>query len=76
MNIDRSVYDIDMEFGELNCGNSFVYMNHLYIKANITYPESESTGYLAVRLCHGESKYMSELESVKLVKTKSVRDNG
>ena len=74
MNIDRSVYDIDMEFGELNCGDTFIYMNHLYIKSNIIYPEP--IGYLAVRLCDGESKYVTDVETVKLVKIKAVRING
>lgn len=73
MNIDRSVNDIDIVFGELNCGDTFIYLGHLYIKANIIYPKS--TEHLAIRLCDGESKYVVDAESVKLVKTKAVRDN-
>ena len=74
MNIDSSVYDTTIEFGELNCGDTFIYMNHLYIKANIIYPNP--TGYLAIRLCDGESRCVVDVETVKLVKTKAVRDNG
>jgi len=74
MNIDSSVYDITIEFGKLNCGDSFIYMNHLYIKSKVL--RSEPTEYCAIRLCDGESRYVAEVEGVKLVKTKAVRDNG
>ena len=74
MNIDSSVYDITIEFGKLNCGDTFIYMNHLYIKAKLL--RSEPTEYLAIRLCDGESRSVAEAESVKLVKTKAERDNG
>lgn len=74
MNIDSSVYDITIEFGKLNCGDTFIYMNHLYIKAKLL--RSEPTEYLAIRLCDGESRYVAEAEGVKLVKTKAVQDNG
>ena len=74
MNVDSSVYDVNIEFGKLNCGDTFIYLGGLYIKANIIYPEP--TGDLAVRLCDGESRYVDEAETVKLVKTKAVRDNG
>ncbi|PXY91379.1 hypothetical protein [Gilliamella apis] len=74
MNIDSSVYDITIEFGKLNCGDSFIYMNHLYIKSKALH--SGPTEYHAVRLCDGEAKYLMEIESVKLVKAKAVRDNG
>ena len=74
MNIDSSVYDITIEFGKLNCGDSFIYMNDLYIKTEIIYFEPPEV--LAVRLCDGASKYVASVESVKLVKTKAVRDNG
>ena len=60
--------------GELNCGDTFIYQGRLYIKANIIYPEQ--AGDLAVRLCDGESRYVDEAETVKLVKTKVVQDNG
>ncbi|MBI0030668.1 hypothetical protein H3S75_05425 [Gilliamella sp. B14384G15] len=49
-------------------------MNHLYIKSKVL--RSEPTEYCAVRLCDGESRYVAEAESVKLVKTKAERDNG
>ena len=74
MNVDSSVYDINIEFGKLNCGDTFIYQGRLYIKANILHPKT--TGYLAIRLCDGESRYVAEAESVKLVKTKAERDNG
>ena len=74
MNIDSSVYDITIKFGKLNCGDSFIYMNHLYIKSKVL--RSEPTEYCAIRLCDGESRYVAEVEGVKLVKTKAVRDNG
>lgn len=74
MNIDSSVYDITIEFGKLNCGDTFIYMNHLYIKAILL--QSEPTECCAIRLCDGESKYVVDVETVKLVKTKAVRDNG
>ncbi|WP_334324371.1 hypothetical protein [Gilliamella apicola] len=48
-------------------------MNHLCIKAKLL--RSEPTEYLAIRLCDGESRYVDEVETVKLVKTKAVRDN-
>ena len=74
MNIDSSVHDVNIEFGKLNCGDAFIYMNHLYIKSKVL--RSEPTEYCAVRLCDGESKYVIDVEGVKLVKTKVVRDNG
>ena len=74
MNIDRSIYDINIEFGELNCGDTFIYMNHLYIKSKAL--NAKPTEYHAVNLCDGESKYVTDVESVKLVKTKAVRVNG
>ena len=74
MNIDSSVYDITIDFGKLNCGDTFIYMNHLYIKSKLLH--SEPTEYCAVRLCDGESRCMVDVETVKLVKTKAVRDNG
>lgn len=73
MNVDSSVYDVSVEFGKLNCGDTFIYMNHLYIKAELL--RSEPTEYLAIRLCNGESRYMDEADAVKLVKTKAVQDN-
>ena len=73
MNVDSSVYDVNIEFGKLNCGDTFIYMGNLCIKANIMHPKT--TGYLAIRLCDGESRYVDEAETVKLVKTKAVRDN-
>ena len=74
MNIDSSVYDITIEFSKLNCGDSFIYMNHLYIKSKVL--RSEPTEYCAVRLCDGESRHLFDVADVKLVKTKAVRDNG
>ena len=74
MNIDSSVYDITIEFGKLNCGDTFIYMNHLYIKTDLL--RSEPTEYLAIRLCDGKSRYVDAVETVKLVKTKAVQDNG
>lgn len=73
MNVDSSVYDINIEFGKLNCGDTFIYMNHLCIKAKLL--RSEPTEYLAIRLGDGESRYVVDVETVKLVKTKAVRDN-
>lgn len=73
MNVDNSVYDVNIEFGKLNCGDTFIYMNHLYIKAELL--RSEPTEYLAIRLCDGESRYVDEADTVKLVKTKAVQDN-
>ena len=74
MKIDNSVYDIHTEFGKLNCGDSFIYMNDLYIKSKVL--RSEPTEYCAIRLCDGETRYLVDVETVKLVKTKVVRDNG
>ncbi|OTP82401.1 hypothetical protein [Gilliamella apicola] len=74
MNVDSSVYDIDIEFGKLNCGDTFIYMNNLYIKAILLH--SEPTEYCAVRLYDDESRCVVDVETVKLVKTKAVRDNG
>lgn len=74
MNIDSSVYDIHTEFSKLKCGDSFIYMNHLYIKSKVLH--SEPTEYCAVRLCDGESRHLFDVADVKLVKTKAVRDNG
>lgn len=73
MNVDSSVYDVNIEFGKLNCGDTFIYMGNLCIKANIMHPKT--TGYLAIRICDGESRYVVDVETVKLVKTKAVRDN-
>lgn len=73
MKIDNSVYDIHTEFGKLNCGDSFIYMNDLYIKSKTL--NTESTEYHAVRLCNGEAEHLIPEEVVKLVKTKAVRDN-
>lgn len=73
MKIDNSVYDIHTEFGKLKCGDSFIYMNDLYIKSKTIH--TESTEYHAVRLCNGEAGYLIPEEVVKLVKTKAVRDN-
>ena len=73
MNVDSSVYDVNIEFGKLNCGDTFIYLGGLYIKANIIYPEP--TGDLAVRLCDGKAESLRPEATVKLVKTKAVRDN-
>lgn len=73
MNIDSSVYDIDVEFGKLNCGDSFIYENELYIKSEILI--TGITEYRAVRLWDGESIYMDASQPVRVVKTKVVRDN-
>jgi len=73
MNVDSSVHDVNIEFGKLNCGDTFIYMNHLYIKARLL--QSEPTEYCAVRLCDGESRHLFDVADVKLVKTKAVRDN-
>lgn len=74
MNIDRSIYDINIEFGELNCGDTFIYMNHLYIKSKAL--NAKPTEYHAVNLCDGEAECLMEIEVVQLVRTKAVRDNG
>lgn len=73
MKIDNSVYDIHTEFSKLKCGDSFIYMNHLYIKSKALH--AESTDYHAVRLCDGEAKCLMDIEIVQLVRTKAVRDN-
>ena len=73
MNIDSSVYDITIEFDKLNCGDSFIYENELYIKSEILI--TGITEYRAVRLWDGESIYMDASQPVRVVKTKVVRDN-
>ena len=74
MNIDHSVCGEPRRFDKLNCGDSFVYENELYIKSKTL--NAESTEYHAVRLCNGEAEYLIPEEVVKLVRTKAVRDNG
>lgn len=73
MNIDSSVYDITIAFGELNCGDSFIYMNHLYIKSEILLTGIKE--YRAVRLWDGEAINMDAGQPVRVVKTKVLRDN-
>lgn len=73
MKIDHSVCGEPRRFDKLNCGDSFIYMNDLYIKSKTIH--AESTEYNAVRLCNGEAGYLIPEEVVKLVKTKAVRDN-
>ena len=73
MKIDSSVYDVNIEFGKLNCGDTFIYLGGLYIKANMIYPEP--TGVLAVRLCDGKAESLRPEATVKLVKTKTVWDH-
>ena len=48
MNIDSSVYDIDVEFGKLNCGDTFIHLTDLYMKVAILH--DGITDFLAVRL--------------------------
>ncbi|OTQ74740.1 MULTISPECIES: hypothetical protein [unclassified Gilliamella] len=74
MNIDSSVYDITIEFGGLNCGDTFIHLTDLYMKV-VTLHDG-TTGFLAVRLFDGDTRYLVDVEIVKLVKTKAVRDNG
>ena len=74
MKIDNSVYDIHTEFSKLNCGDSFIYENELYIKSKILL--TGITEYRAVRLWDGEAIYMDAGQPVRVVKTKAVRDNG
>lgn len=74
MNIDSSVYDIDVEFGKLNCGDTFIHLTDLYMKVAILH--DGTTGFLAVRLFDGDTRFLCDVEIVKLVKTKAMWDNG
>ena len=56
MNIDHSVCGESRRFDKLNCGDSFVYENELYIKSRILL--TSITEYRAVRLWDGEEIYM------------------
>ena len=73
MNVDSSVYDIDVEFGKLNCGDTFIHLTDLYMKVAILH--DGITDFLAVRLFDGDIRHLIDVETVKLVKTKAVRDN-
>lgn len=73
MKIDHSVCGEPRRFDKLNCGDSFIYENELYIKSEILLTGIKE--YRAVRLWDGESRCVIDVETVKLVKTKAVRDN-
>ena len=74
MKIDHSVCGEPRRFDKLNCGDSFIYENELYIKSRILL--TSITEYRAVRLWDGEEIYMDAGQPVRVVKTKVVRDNG